>query len=499
MGYIVSIIKRTLLRYNIVCDTKGVTEILLSDNAYPSALALIRTLYYYGIKAEAYKSDFKSFAREDKTKIVHCASGEGHFYFVENITNSNIILYDGEKHLIGIDSFRKLWDGIVIVIEGKKGTKTSRKTSNKFIEILMLVSLTLLSISLCKDIPSLFQMLIDYVGLFFSLILAIKDSYTNINIPFCHIGKYFNCNVVSNYNPFFAKFPLELPFVGIMYFIFDVLALLLGVSLNILFIVSFLGTLCSVYLLGYQIFYIRKCCIFCIIVGFCFIVKMILLVLTCKMFTVWTISMFQESLFCFICATTIATIICKSIKIGKEKEESTISALSIKRVPQLFWKISRSGKEVEMPVQPSLSFGMGNNIKIDTIIELGCKHCQKAIDVLTNIVEKYNDFVTWNIYLFMPTSNAKEKNRAALELMELYKGKKENIFLRLKKHDFSNYGIEISEETIMENENIQNFLRNKSVKYFPSIAINNKLFPHFFDIKDLDILISDWIYSVENL
>lgn len=498
MDYIISIIKRTLLKYDIAYDTKRVTEILLSDNAYPSALAIIRTLYYYGIKSEAYKSDFESLKREETAMIVHCTLDEGHFYFVENITNSNIKLYDGETHLMEIDSFLNLWDGIVIVIGDNKSIKTSRKTSNKSMsKKIMLVFLLILSISLCKDVPTLFQMLINYVGLFISIILFYKNLFPNTDIPLCHIGKYINCNAVSKYNPLGVKIPFGLSLVGTMFFIFDIFAILLGISSIILFIAYILGTLCSIYLLGYQIFHIRKYCLYCLMVGLCIITKIVLLALSCKITSIWTITMLVESLFCFIFATIMTCIIYKSINYKREKEESIINALSLKRTPQLFWERTSSVKEVEMPKQPSLSFGMGKMITIDTIIELGCQHCQNAINILVPILEQYIDFVTWNIYIFEPASDADEKNSTALELMELYKRQKGNFFFYLKKHKFHYDSIDISEETILENENIQKYLQSISIKYFPYIAINSRPFPPKFNIKDLDILISDWKFCSE--
>lgn len=494
MDYIVHIIKQILTINGINDSSKKIREIICSDPDFPSALSVIRTLYYYGLLANAYKADIYSLRKEKKTRIIHCTNGAGHFFLVKDISSNTIKLYEGKEHIIEIASFVKWWDGIVIVIDGKEERLTFKGTKHNVLNLLWIAILIILSFAVCGNLLSITQMTINFVGLFLSTVLYIKYTFHNIRVPFCYKGRYFNCDAVSQYHPFSINIPFGLPFMGMSFFIFDSISILYNAPQNILYIANIIGALCSIYLLGYQVFYIQKYCFFCIIISFCVILKMLLLFMTCEMQPVITLQMYIYSLFNVILALTLSHVICEYLKSKNELNEVVINALSFKRLPSLFFKQLRAQPVIELPQQASLSFGRGG-IRIDTIVELGCHHCKKVIDNLIPILEKYKDIITWNVYIHISTQRDKEESRIVLELMELCKNDHDMGILQLKSHHLKAKRITISKETIFTNENVQQSLRNNGIKHFPYILFNNKKIPREFNVTDLDLLLNDWNFS----
>lgn len=59
MEYMITIIQYVLSAYKIRGKRSDIYKILYSDPTFPSAVAIIKTLSYFGIHTNAYKADFQ--------------------------------------------------------------------------------------------------------------------------------------------------------------------------------------------------------------------------------------------------------------------------------------------------------------------------------------------------------------------------------------------------------------------------------------------------------
>lgn len=134
MKYMITIIQYVLSAYKIRGKRSDIYKILYSDPTFPSAVAIINTLSYYGIRINAYKADFQQIVKNDNIMIAHCRVNEGRFYIIKEILDDYIVLYDGNNHKIPSNEFLDRWDGIVLVTE-KAFTNIPKTSRYKLIYI----------------------------------------------------------------------------------------------------------------------------------------------------------------------------------------------------------------------------------------------------------------------------------------------------------------------------------------------------------------------------
>ena len=111
-GYLLSLIQTVLQYSGIRQKQKDIYRILCSDERYPSALSIIKTLAYWGVSASAYQADLGNIKKETGLKIVHLNVNGGRFFIVKEIGEHEIILVDTVKRTLPLDAFVEMWDGI---------------------------------------------------------------------------------------------------------------------------------------------------------------------------------------------------------------------------------------------------------------------------------------------------------------------------------------------------------------------------------------------------
>ena len=496
MEYMISIIQYVLSAYKISGKRNDIYKILFSDPTFPSAVAIIRTLSYYGIRINAYKANYQQIVRKDNIMIVHCCINEGRFYIIKEILANNIVLYDGNNHRISSCDFTNKWDGIVLVIEGKQSVKHKTTRFNyKFISFILTGLVTSLIVSLL-NITNAVLLFTDYIGFSLSLLLMVKDTFNYLQIPLCYYRKRFNCEAVSNSRPFLNKKNIDIPIWGCMFFLFDYLSIIyktIGpVNITLCIVASFV----ALYLFLYQTFKVRKYCIFCIIIGALILVNSFIKLMNLSIVLDYSIRDYLNLSVVAVISAIIPILLYKYHLYKKLSIENELSSMRIKRFPDIFQDIQSINKTILLSNRNALIYGSGKGkYIIDTIVNLHCQHCNEIINKMIDLLHLYPELITWRVYIDevgdSNIHNLRDNNLLALNIIEQYKKNKDKSLELLSKKIIVN-NERITDEVVEQFEAIVNELKNRQIDHFPTIVFNGREFPKEYQIEDIKILINDW-------
>lgn len=494
MNYLVLIIKNILHKRSRI-DAEEIYKILLSDNAYPSALSVVRTLSYFGLKANVFRTDIEHLKIEKGNKIIHCKLGDGHFFMIKEINENVVFLYDGDKHIYSIDKLKEIWDGVVIITKDSKHVKIQKHYSSKdLFKGIAFISFIICAFMLCGNDIKRIQIVFDIFGFWASYALLEKQVLQFSNISLCKIGKYIDCDKVLQFNPFPVSLHINIPLICIFFFVIDYISILFDIQETFLILMYFMSSVFALFLFTCQIFIIKRYCLFCIGIGLCVIIKcsLSLALFNQKPITL-SLNLFILLLCCFILSIAIANffnqnLISKNTLINQQKESMTL-----KRIPRLFDNQLVRNEYIKIQCQPALTFGTKNGkIVIDMFVKGNCSHCEKAISSMCHVLSKYEDTITWNIYFFDDISDNGKNRSNVFMLMELFKRDSYAALKNLKKRNIRLKGIKISFDTEKTFNDIQKYIKRNNINYFPFVLLNGKLYPKEFQLSDLDFLINDW-------
>lgn len=497
MKYMITIIQYVLSAYKIRGKRSDIYKILYSGPTFPSAVAIINTLSYYGIRINAYKADFQQIVKNDNVMIAHCRVNDGRFYIIKEILDDYIVLYDGNNHKIPSNEFLDKWDGIVLVIE-KPITNAHKTTSFYSISTcLFLIGLVFSLLCSVGNIAKAVQLVADYIGFTLSLLLMVKETSKDLQIPLCHIGHTFNCDEVSNSRPFSKLAFFNLPVIGCVFFLFDYLSITYPTLEAINVIICIAASFVALYLFLYQTFKIRKYCIFCIMIGVLILGNTIVKLFTLSYTFDYAINDLLSLSMVAIISAIIPLLLYKYLKFKKLSVENELSSMQIKRMPNVFQHILISGKTFSLSGDNALVYGAekGKYI-IDTVVSLRCKHCNKVINMMIKLLHLYPEYITWRVYIdglgHDDDRKFKNINSSELQIIEQYKKDKEKSLELLSKKSTVDNPMEITDETLEQFKAIVNEIKYNKIDHYPTVGFNGKKFPKGYLIDDLELLINDW-------
>lgn len=489
--YIIDIIKYMLSRNEIYASRKNIYKVLCSDSTYPSLASVSSTLSYFGVKTNAFITDLEHL-KSYKDVIVHLKNADGHFFVMRKIDDNNIILYDGVNKPLTINEFKNLWDGVLLIPDAVATSKIS-KNLFKYILPFMAIMVIMAYCLFVTDNKSSIMIFGDFFGGICSIMLFNQYLYDFIANPFCKIGNKIDCGYVAQMNPFGRFINIDLPVVGIFFFIFDILYLVLCGMLDILISSVYILSSCFMLtLLLYQIFKIKKYCIYCLVIAF---------IVVCKLFFVFPINtnISLSSFFYFIESAFIAYLLCYIIhKNGIENKQSLnneINLLKLKRNINIFRYLYKSNCNINLPTDNALKFGNEKgDLIITTIIDLDCKHCHKLVEDVSALITMFPDKFLWNVILAGNSVNQVidqqfiSENWRQLYLYSKYGISKDKCLKALKHLKFKRKKMRYSNNILEGYKDVLHNLKNIVVKHYPIILINGIILPQEYVVSDLQYL-----------
>ena len=254
--YIIDIVKYYLKTYRIAFKNIDLYKVLVTDSNFPTLASISNTLDYYGISSSAFISDDKVSSVLQKNMLVHTALKDGHFFVTKQISKDKVVLYDGKKHSVPLDSFLKIWDGIILTTTATPlGNYKSAKERpiNAALMAILICSVLLFGFWHCTQLHILL-ILLNCVGLALSILLVKNRTGINLYDKYCKIGKFFDCEIVSIKQPFSGIIPFHLDELGVFYFLWNISSALLMNDNTIQVAVSCASSFVCFCLLGYQAF-----------------------------------------------------------------------------------------------------------------------------------------------------------------------------------------------------------------------------------------------------
>lgn len=487
--YLISLVQTVLQHSGIHQKQKDIYRILCSDERYPSALSVIKTLAYWGVNANAYQADLESIRKGNGLKIVHLNVNDGRFFMVKEIQDKEIILIDNIKRSLPLDAFVKMWDGVVIIADTDDSRRKIKNRQSMRIALMLCLFAFLLYIS-----PDKIGILTDLFGVYISYILLYHSIYTFGNIPLCVIGRSFDCNTVANSTPFTKHIHINLPLLSIWYFLTDIMLKVLSMPQIISVVLCLCALPVVVYLLIYQLLFIRKKCLYCMLLSVCIIVKAIPVLMDVNFVRVDGQQI--PSIGFVVIVSLIITSLIYDKMMADEKEIRTATQLLYQKRKSSVSLISK-GEDIRLSEEFCISIGKDQApINIDTIVSSECHHCMNLVSDMFRIMSKYKKHVRWNIYWTKlnddGTTNEGNLNNVALMYIQDYLEDK----CDLRKYPYDEgcgYNHAISESAMNFLNCSTLYLRELGVSSFPQVYVNHKHIASNYSISDLEVIINDWI------
>ena len=493
-SYIIDIVDSVLRHWSVKVGNESIRNVLCSNPSYPSIKSLHDTLAYFGLESNVYQADFEHIVDKPHS-VIHTTKYDGRFYYVNDISADSVTLYDGTLRVVSKEDFLSLWDGVVLLVESKHEVLLPKsRTSFKLCGFVLLVAVLLAAqVLILKSQPyAVLHLLLDAVGIALCCLLYFQHQFSLSSFPFCHIGQRFDCSAVSAANPFQRFLPFSLPVLGFYFFLFDWLLLLLQRHDNYYSLfASCLAAAFMLSLVAYQLFAVRKYCLYCMCVS---------VVVFLKPFFINPGGNNGVIAFLFVLSSALVTLavvvlinVCgNSVKTAKD---SRVKLLTLKRIPGMFNMLLNRQPQKQVVSAHALQFGNENaKITLDTVVSLNCRHCRETVKQVCTLMERWPNLFRWRVYLDGISDSGSDKilNLRQLQVVNLYQSDSYQAFLALKEWRFKKLSHDVSSCAKARYVELLVDIRQMEVEHYPTILFNGRLFPSEYSLADVDVLISDW-------
>lgn len=496
ISYLVNIVKYMLDTRSIYASRKEIFKILTSDPEYPSLESISAILSYYGITSNAYITDFNHI-KELNNPIIHSNENGGHFYILKEQRDNLVYLYDGKNIKLTLKQFEDLWDGIILVTDNN--IMVTNTCFPPLLKIFIIVSLIIIYVYSLYISSYKSLLLLDGIGLTLSYLLLNKQLFSFANMPFCIQGKKVDCEYVFQKSPFKKWLPVNLPILGICFFLFDYLYLIFFGWDSLSLLPFYLcGSIFMASMIIYQLFVIKKYCLYCIGVSVAVFIKAVIGIINFNTFI---------NLFHIFISALISFSICSLIflykTIEKRNFDNEISLLKIKRNKKVINTLFNNKQQILSPCNNVLSYGNPEaNIKITTFINLDCEYCKKTTQDMILLLKKFPKRFCWNLiidgYISSELSDKEFEhiNCRQLYIYSSYKTENKKNLPRLNMNIPKKWSCPIS--LMQQYKVLLESVKKLNIIHYPVILINNKVLPKEYEIKDLQYLSTHAVYNIEN-
>lgn len=473
-SYLIHIIQKTLSLENVLPDRKDILKVLFSSPTFPSLAAVSQTLSYFGLHNNAFITDLNHLFKL-KNVIIHSIKEEGHFYILTEIDDHSVKLYDGKEKRMSIEDFTAIWDGVVLQVEDKENINIKQSTNLLFFCGLGFLLYLLLYFCFTISIQSTILLLFDSIGFTLSALLLREHFRRYEKISFCQIGEKVDCNYVADRNPLQKWLPIDLAAIGIFFFLFNIFSLLIvGTSHFILGYITICAAFFTMLLSAYQIFKIKKYCLYCLSIAIVMIAK---LCFSDFSFNINSINLLPKFIIAAIITSSLTYLIYKKMENDKALLDNDINILKIKRNPQII-KQYFAQPHCSLPNIEILEFGNKHaDVVITTFISLHCRHCQKVVSEIILLIEKFPNRFLWRFTIqAINNKGMSDKefallNARQLHLLELYRNNKKRCLESMRLWDFK-IADKSSDELIAKYRLQQQSIEDLKIKHYPIIWLS---------------------------
>ena len=499
--YIIDVVEKILFLNDIHTNRKELFKVLFSSPVFPSLAAISQTLSYYGLHNNAFVADLKHLLKL-KNVIVHSIEKEeGHFYILTQIDSNTVTLYDGDETKISLEDFTVIWDGVVLMVEEKENVNIKRSIIAFSFCCLVFWGYLLLYFFFTTTTEFTIDLMLDSIGFILSIVLFGQHLMIFEKTSFCQIGKNVDCNYVADRNPLQKWLPIDLAIMGVFFFLFNLLSLIIvGAANCISGYITLVAAIFMMFLSIYQVFKIKKYCLYCLGITIVVFAKLYISVLSFNANHIYLLPKFVISI---IIAYLFSYLIYKIMDYDKLLFNNDIELLRIKRNPSTIKNYFVQSHSI-VSTEEMMEFGNKYaDIVITTFISLHCRHCQKVVSEVIQLIDKFPKRFLWRVAIQGISSNdINDKvfarlNTRQLNILQLYINDKKHCLKAMRLWNFKNTD-DSSEELIAKYRFQQKNIEEMKIVHYPTIWVNNIVLPQEYTISDLQYINQELIEMKHN-
>lgn len=472
--YILKIIERYLKANKVSFRHSDVRMTLLSDPEFPSLRSLIETLGRFGVEACPYEADYEHFAQLRHPMIIHTKThdDEGRFFYCEQMDDGRILLYDGHNKTVDAETFRAVWDGILVKTENiKKIPAGPWQFRNMSMTLALTTTAVMAFISLCNGtftIPLILTLAAAFL-LHQQFIGYINSFYVS---PLCPKGKFLSCKTLKG-----AKFSKHIACTGMTYAVFANIMHILSTQVYVFTQIAGAAALCFIALLiAYQC-RIKKFCVPCLTIS---------ALMGCDAILSLTAQTDYYGLHQTIIAATVATaitvILAYTVVTDHELEDKSIKLTRLKRDSDVFTVQWLKAEECHMKPGTIILGNKQSDKIVKTVVSTGCRHCLKLCRTMDRLLSHGAD-LRWEVYLDGIDNAQNSKMKKFIQAYRKAESVGQNSFM---------YLLKISENMDEKDSNVDEILKRQftetgrhNFKHIPVVVYKDRILPITYDVEDL--------------
>lgn len=510
-----------LKKENIAIDQQEFIFQIKSHTEYPSLLAISDTLSFFNVQNIVIKLDFGDIVHLPKNFIALIKKNNEQPFLTLIEKNTQGFKYQyGKKELIASETeFKDLYKDVVLVAETEVNDKV-KTTSNFKTSTLIIMCFLLYIIFLFVNQSNLLIFLFSFlslIGIYFSVQAILKEVgvETKFSASVCNLSASSDCDAVIksigvdslgkfNYSNFSLAFFIAqflLFFVAQVaskvdaFFNFQFYLLLSSIPITILSIyhqVKIAKKWCTICLLIIGLLYSQIGVVYSVNTSFLKINSLVVLVF----------------LFFFSISYFLLMVIKDVLKVKNEQKVALIEAYRFKRNNNLFQLALTNSQTVEVEANSS-SLLVGNpkaELKITLITNPFCGFCKEAHQIIEKIFKIYKEKICINFHFNYNIENKDEVSKTIHHsFVELYFSQGQESFMSALQKWFEEKITPVIENFTMNELRINQILnqqfiinQNNNINFTPCIVINDKIYPKFYDRKDLIYYLQELIEEKDN-
>jgi uncharacterized membrane protein len=428
------------------------------------------------------------------------------FVLTKVISTVSVEIYTGQEKSFSIsfDNFKKIFLGIIVVIDKQKPTlhlKIYNWLKPSSLSLLAFTVFFLFWLQSTQTINIYAYLLLTIAGLTCSYLLFVHSLGFNNHFlqRFCTLSKNTDCGQVLHSKAANLGKDINLTDVGIVYFSVQLIYLLLLPNvISILLAVSIVGILFPIYSIYQQAYIIKKWCPLCLTIAAILLLQGIVAIISIS-------EIFFQPRFIagVLCITALVCIVWHYLKKLFENSarlhNTEIECLSFKRNYHLFityYKLTNPIEDSRIKKEKEIIIGSEQApIQITLISNPLCPACQKAHSELKSFLQQFPANISLRIVFFVPYHNTHDPGTMiASWLVHTYFNNKEKGIKTIENW-YANPNFKEFDKLKLLSDIVkqqQPFLQNQAqwcvqqrLTLTPLLLINNKIFPLIYRTNDL--------------
>ena len=523
-----NILEKLIIKHNISVNKEELKLQFSSHPSYPSLHALTGVLEHFSIPNLALQltTNKEALSQLPKFFIARLNTKRGNFLSLIEKKEDYLKVLNDRKEDLDFDSFLKLWDGIVVVIEKDEAIiqeQNDKSFSNLLKWVFYPLSVFIIGATLytINDAFGKAHFILSIIGVLISIFivkheLGLKSSVSN---SICNLSSKTSCDAVLESKGASLFRILKLSDLSIVTFSTYCLSWgFYAISSNTNFPTMSIVTLLTFPFIFYSIYYqynvVKKWCPLCLSISLVLILQIALLPLTKTSLS--SLDFDLKSLGLFVLSLTLAITIWSFIKplLVKKQELSIlqIEHFKFKRNFSLFNALyNQSEKLTHINYFPNeLVFGNPNAaIELILVTNPLCYFCKSAHSDVEMLLKKLEGKIKV-IIRFKTNGSSKDSvlYKTVSQLLHIYNTHGETSALKALDEVYTetidlekwikNQSLEVDQSYDYTLNEQHNWCQANAINFTPALFINNTLFPKEYDRSDLIYFIDDLIEQQED-